>query len=59
MPQKMIDRYFPGKIIPVANLSEAALLTFISKGGEIENTPKDVFYKAKKAFPAYQKVFLQ
>ena len=40
MPKKMLDRYFPGEIIPVANLSEAALLTFISKGGKIENTPK-------------------
>ena len=30
MPKKIVDRYFPGKIIPISNLSEAALLTFIS-----------------------------
>ena len=48
MPKKMIDRYFPGNMIPVANLSEAALLTFISRGGQIENMPKEVFDFTKK-----------
>ena len=57
MPKKMIDRYFPGEIIPVANLSEAALLTFISKGGEIENTPKDVFFIKPKSFSGVSESF--
>ena len=50
MPKKMVDRYFPGKIIPVANLSEAALLTFISRNGKIENAPKEVFFIKPKSF---------
>ena len=57
MPKKMLDRYFPGEIIPVANLSEAALLTFISKGGKIENTPKEVFFIKPKSFSGISENF--
>ena len=35
MPEPIIDRYFPGGVIPVSNLSEASLLTFTALGGKI------------------------
>ena len=35
MPKPIIDRYFPGGVIPVSNLSEASLLTFTALGGKI------------------------
>ena len=57
MPKKMIDRYFPGNMIPVANLSEAALLTFISRGGQIENMPKEVFFVNPKSFSGVSESF--
>ena len=57
MPKKMLDRYFPGEIIPVANLSEAALLTFISKGGKIENSPSEVFFIKPKSFSGISENF--
>ncbi len=37
MPQPIIDRYFPGGVIPVSNLSEASLLTFTALGGIIHD----------------------
>ncbi len=37
MPKPIIDRYFPGEVIPVSNLSEASLLTFTALGGTISN----------------------
>ena len=57
MPKKMVDRYFPGKIIPIANLSEAALLTFISRNGKIENSPKEVFFIKPKSFSGVSENF--
>ncbi len=57
MPKKMVDRYFPGKIIPIANLSEAALLTFISRGGQIENIPEEVFFIKPKSFSGVSESF--
>ena len=57
MPKKVVDRYFPGKIIPIANLSEAALLTFISRNGKIENTPKEVFFIEPKSFSGVSESF--
>ncbi|MDC3068006.1 hypothetical protein OA005_01930 [Paracoccaceae bacterium] len=57
MPKKMIDRYFPDKNIPVANLSEAALLTFISRGGQIKNIPKEVFFIVPKSFAGISENF--
>ncbi len=57
MPKKMIDRYFPGEVIPIANLSEAALLTFIARGGQMENTPKEVFFIKPKSFSGVSESF--
>ena len=57
MPKKMVDRYFPGRIIPISNLSEAALLTFISRGGQIENPPKEVFFIKPKSFSGVSENF--
>ncbi len=57
MPKKMVDRYFPGKIIPVANLSEAALLTFITRGGRINKIPKEVFFIKPKSFSGVSESF--
>ena len=57
MPKKMVDRYFPGELIPIANLSEAALLTFISRGGRIDNTPKEVFFIKPKSFSGVSESF--
>ncbi len=57
MPKKMVDRYFPGEIIPIANLSEAALLTFISRGGQIKNTPNEVFFIKPKSFSGVSESF--
>ena len=57
MPKKMIDRYFPGNTINVANLSEAALLTFISRGGQIENTPNEIFFIKPKSFSGVSENF--
>ena len=37
MPEQIRDRYFPGGSIPVANLSEASLLTFAALGGIIHD----------------------
>ena len=37
MPKPIIDRYFPGGVIPVSNLSEASLLTFTALGGVIHD----------------------
>ena len=37
MPKPIRDRYFPGGVIPVSNLSEASLLTFTALGGAIYN----------------------
>ena len=37
MPEPIKDRYFPGGSIPVANLSEASLLTFAALGGMIHD----------------------
>ena len=57
MPKKMVDRYFPGRIIPISNLSEAALLTFISRGGQIESPPKEVFFIKPKSFSGVSENF--
>ena len=50
MPKQMIDRYFPGAVVPIANLSEAALLTFVSRGGTIEKGPKRIFLIVPKSY---------
>ena len=57
MPKKMVDRYFPGRMIPISNLSEAALLTFISRGGKIESPPKEVFFIKPKSFSGVSENF--
>ena len=57
MPKKMVDRYFPGKIIPISNLSEAALLTFIARGGQIDGAPKEVFFIKPKSFSGVSENF--
>ena len=57
MPKKIVDRYFPGKIIPISNLSEAALLAFISRGGRIESPPKEVFFIKPKSFSGVSENF--
>ena len=57
MTKKMVDRYFPEKTIPISNLSEAALLTFISRGGRIENPPKEVFFIKPKSFSGVSENF--
>lgn len=50
MPKQMVDRYFPGGIVPIANLSEAALLTFVSRGGTIQKGPKRIFLVVPKSY---------
>ena len=55
MPEPIANRYFPGGAIPVANLSEATLLTFAALGGEMnlsaENiNPNKVFLIVPKSY---------
>ena len=57
MPEPIAERYFPGKVIPVSNLSEAALLTFASLGGQITSQPKHVFFIIPKSYAGISENF--
>ena len=57
MPKPMADRYFPGRNIPVANLAEATILTFISRGGKITDYPEEVFFITPRSFSGVSENF--
>ena len=57
MPKPMTDRYFPGRNIPVANLAEATILTFISRGGKITDYPEEVFFITPRSFSGVSENF--
>ncbi|MEE2774839.1 MAG: hypothetical protein VYE27_07995 [Pseudomonadota bacterium] len=55
MPEPIANRYFPGGTIPIANLSEATLLTFAALGGEMDLSaesinPDKVFLVVPKSY---------
>ena len=56
MPEQIKNRYFPGGSIPVANLSEASLLTFAALGGIIHDdlskadVPERLFLVVPKSY---------
>jgi hypothetical protein len=50
MPKQIAERYFPGRVIPVSNLSEAALLTFAALGGALSSSPSRVFFIVPKSY---------
>ena len=56
MPQQILERYFPGGVIPVSNLSEASLLTFTALGGIIHDdlskadVPERIFLIVPKSY---------
>ena len=50
LPKPMTDRYFPGGVVPVANLSEAALLSFVSRGGAVSSGPDRMFLVVPKSY---------
>ena len=39
LPEPIADRYFPDGNIPTGNLSESAILAFVSLGGTVINPP--------------------
>ena len=43
LPEPIADRYFPDGNIPTGNLSEAAILAFVSLGGTVINPPNQIF----------------
>ena len=57
MPKPIADRYFPGRNIPVANLAEATILTFISRGGKITDYPEEVFFITPRSFSGVSENF--
>ena len=57
MPKPMVDRYFPGKNIPVANLAEATILTFVARGGKVTDYPEEIFFVKPKSFSGVSENF--
>ncbi len=57
MPKPMADRYFPGRNIPVANLAEATILTFISRGGKVTDYPEEIFFITPRSFSGVSENF--
>ena len=50
LPEPIADRYFPDGNIPTGNLSEAAILAFVSLGGTVINPPNQIFFIKPRSY---------
>ena len=50
LPQPIAERYFPDGNIPTGNLSEAAILAFVSMGGKVINPPNQLFFIKPRSY---------
>ena len=50
LPEPIAERYFPDGNIPTGNLSEAAILAFVSLGGKVINPPNQLFFIKPRSY---------
>ena len=50
LPAPIAERYFPDGNIPTGNLSEAAILAFVSLGGTVINPPNQIFFIKPRSY---------
>ncbi|MFL2812518.1 MAG: hypothetical protein ACJZ8H_01775 [Paracoccaceae bacterium] len=50
LPKPIAERYFPDGNIPTGNLSEAAILAFVSLGGTVIDPPNQIFFIKPRSY---------
>ena len=50
LPEPIAKRYFPNGDIPTGNLSEAAILAFVSLGGTVIDPPNQLFFVKPRSY---------
>lgn len=50
LPPAVTDRYFPDGAIPTGNLSEAAVVTYVSLGGLLADPPARIFFLVPRSY---------
>ena len=50
LPETVTERYFPDGAIPTGNLSEAAVVTYVSLGGAIAEPPSRIFFLVPRSY---------